>query len=168
MKKTVTVLFVVVGIFLAGCNQSEDEVFTDTKEIAETMFNQQDVETNTELEHFTLFIPSGFEVVEETTNNVTLEKGDQPYILFYNPLESTKSELNYQKAADSGAYILLEAFEDDERFGYLGVRSEDDVYVLEVGVGRVKITTRTKLKSIDDNTEQMMKMANSIAYRSHQ
>ncbi|MRH42816.1 hypothetical protein GH741_08975 [Aquibacillus halophilus] len=163
-------LFVISVILLftslAGCSlKSEEQVLEETQEVAINTFQQESVDTNTELENFSLYLPGGFEITEETMSNLILQRDDQTYILFYNALEDTTSELNYKAAESIDESTLLESFEDENRFGYIKVLStEEDSYELQIGVGGVKITTRTSKDQLVEDTEEMMKMANSIAY----
>ncbi|WP_226036385.1 hypothetical protein [Aquibacillus saliphilus] len=172
MIKSKASLYIITSIIvisvLTGCSLvSEEEALADAHEVAAKTFKQETIETNTDLEHFSLYLPAGFEVTDETQSNLILENDDQTYILFYNALEDTTSELNYQAAATGGNSTLLESFDDEDRFGYIKVLAiEEHNYELQVGVGGVKITTHTSKGKLKENSEEMMSMATSIAYTS--
>ncbi|MDL4839387.1 hypothetical protein [Aquibacillus rhizosphaerae] len=170
MKWNLSITLTILIILISGCSQSEEEALKEARTIAESTFNSNSVEVNQDLEHFSLYLPNNFEIIEETQSNLILEKSDQTYILFYNALEETTSELNYQAAESAGHFTLLESFENSDRFGYIGVVSseEEDTYELQIGVGGVKITTYTSVNDMEEDAEAMMQMANSIAYTSQE
>ncbi|WP_407272255.1 hypothetical protein [Radiobacillus sp. PE A8.2] len=164
------IIFAIIISILTGCSKSEEEVLEDVKGTAQTSFDDENIESNTDTETFSFYLPRGYEITEETKSNLLLNKGDQTIILFYNALESTTSNLNYQAAEAAGNYILLKSYEDDDRFGYVLVKAfeseEEESYELQIGVGGVKITTITTKGELVQDTEEMMQMANSIAYGS--
>ncbi|MFD1362294.1 hypothetical protein [Lentibacillus salinarum] len=152
---------------LLGCTApTEEEAIASTEKAAGETFHADDsLETNEALDAFSIYLPAGMEVVEEDASNVILEDGNQTYIVFYNNLESPLSELSYESAASKGdEALLLETFEDREKFGYIQVIPDDDEgdYELQTGIGGVKITTYSSISGLEDDSELMMKMARSI------
>ncbi|HLR62554.1 MAG TPA: hypothetical protein VK097_08945 [Lentibacillus sp.] len=152
---------------LVGCSmQSEEEAIKDTEKTAEeTFYAENAFKTNEQLDSFSMYVPAGMEVVEEDSSNVIIEEGDQTYIVFYNNLENPLSKLSYESAAaKSDQALLLESFKDREKFGYIRVLpdKEEDNYELQTGVGGVKVTTYTSKSELDNDAEDMMKMAHSI------
>ncbi|WP_077327584.1 hypothetical protein [Virgibacillus siamensis] len=151
---------------LSGCSlQSEEEAVQKAEKSAKRVFTSNKmVETNHKLEGFSLYLPERMEVKEASNSNVILEDGGQTYIVFYNSLEGATSKLGY-KAAEKDSALLLESFEDDEKFGYIRILShkQEDNYELQVGVGGVKITTYTSKGQLDSDSEDLMKVAKSIS-----
>ncbi|GGM26336.1 hypothetical protein GCM10011351_09980 [Paraliobacillus quinghaiensis] len=167
MKKIVGLLFALSSVsllFLSACAPTEEEALNLVEEAAKATFEADTIEPNQEVEGFSVYLPDDFEIVEETESNLLLESGDQMFILFYNALEASTSQLNYQTAEANDNYSLLQSFEDNERFGYVKVAETEEIYELQVGVGGVKITTQTTLETMEDDTIAMMQMATSIAY----
>ncbi|GAA5416386.1 hypothetical protein Pryu01_01420 [Paraliobacillus ryukyuensis] len=167
MNRVVTVisLFTIASLFvLIGCGPSQEEALSAVKENASTVFHEEPLQSNEQFDNFSIYIPDGYNVVDESKSNLILESGNQTYILFYNALESTTSQLNYQAAESNGNNELLEAFETEERFGYVRVTGLDKDYELQVGIGGVKITTQTTLSNMAEDVKEMMQMANSMAY----
>lgn len=157
-------LLIMLVSILAGCSPSEEEALASVEEIANASFEQEALDANQTFDNFSIYIPSGFEVTEESQSNLILEQGSQTYILFYNALENSTSKLNYQAAEANGNHQLLESFENEDRFGYVKVTKLEKDYELQVGIGGVKITTQSSLSNMEEDTEAMMQMANSIAY----
>ncbi|MFD1019084.1 hypothetical protein [Thalassobacillus hwangdonensis] len=168
MKKMVGAIMGLIALILSGCGMfmSEDDALKKTKEVSETAFSEEDVKSNTDALGFTLYLPDSMEISDESKSNLIIAEGDQTFILFYNSMEERTSKLNYESASKVEDNILLEAFEDDDRFGYVRILpiNEQDKYELQVGVGGVKITTYTEKSDLPDDAEKMMKIANSIAY----
>ncbi|WP_112181672.1 MULTISPECIES: hypothetical protein [Paraliobacillus] len=151
-------------LFLSACAPTEDEALELTESAARTVFEDNIIEPNNTLDNFSLYLPSDYEIIEESQSNLLLESDDQTFILFYNALEDTTSELNYQAAEANGNNALLQSFEDEERFAFVRVSEREDQYELQVGVGGVKVTTQTSIRQLEDDTIEMMQMATSIAY----
>ncbi|ALX48389.1 hypothetical protein AOX59_07055 [Lentibacillus amyloliquefaciens] len=150
--------------------QSEEEAIKNTKETAEeTFYAENSFESNRQLDAFSMYLPAGMDVVEEDSSNVIIEDGDQTYIVFYNNLENPLSELSYESAAaKSDQALLLESFKDQEKFGYIRVLPDkEDAYELQAGIGGVKVTTYTSKSELDNDAEDMIKIANSIV-KEHQ
>ncbi|CQR48171.1 hypothetical protein BN1058_02520 [Paraliobacillus sp. PM-2] len=162
--KVLTLVFVIALSILVGCSPSEEEALTSVENIAKKQFKSKSMETNQTYEHFSLYVPNGYEIAEVSQSNLILEKDGQTYILFYNALEDTTSKLNYQAAEANGKYQLLQSFKNDQRFGYVKVAELEKDYELQIGIGGVKVTTQTTLADIEEDTQEMMQMANSIAY----
>ncbi|WP_182201122.1 hypothetical protein [Paraliobacillus salinarum] len=164
--RVLNIMFVIALFLLVGCAPSEEEALTSVESIAKTEFEKKPQEANQKHENFNLYVPNDYKVTEVSKSNLILENGDQTFILFYNSLEETTSKLNFQAAEANGNYQLLQSFEDNERFGYVKVSKLEKNYELQIGIGGVKITTQTNLRNIEEDTEKMMKMANSLAYSS--
>ncbi|MFB1051842.1 hypothetical protein [Paraliobacillus sp. JSM ZJ581] len=164
--KILHIVFVIALFILVGCSPSEEEALTSVESIAKNEFEKKPLEANQTHENISLYVPNDFEVTEVSKSNLILENGNQTFIFFYNALEETTSKLNFQAAEANGNDQLLQSFEDNERFGYVKVAKLEKDYELQIGIGGVKVTTQTTLRNIEEDTEKMMKMANSIAYTS--
>lgn len=142
-----------------------EEVLSDAVEVAEKQFKDHSGEINTELAHFSIFLPEGFNVEEQSAHNLILTKEEQTYILFYNELESEASRLNYNAVSDENKNSKwLESFEDNERFGYIYITELEEQFEVQLGVGGVKVTTISSQERLLEDVNDMMEMANSLAY----
>ncbi|SER95134.1 hypothetical protein SAMN04487944_113120 [Gracilibacillus ureilyticus] len=160
-------LAVFIGISVWSVVPTE-QVIEDAVVIAEEQFHQEKETATHEVANFSLYLPDGYEIEEETSNNILLTRDSQTYILFYNSFEDETSQLNYEAAKDSANQLRLESFKDDNRFGYISITEQEDQSIqLQIGVGGVKITTISEMDHLLHDAEQMMKMANSIAYEDH-
>ncbi|SHF80221.1 hypothetical protein [Ornithinibacillus halophilus] len=163
-RKTIIViaaltLFIIV--FSVISYDTDDAVFQKTKEAAENAF-ETPVSVNYESEGFSFYLSDNATVEEVDANNVILTINEQLLLVFYNPFESSKSKLNYDKVQENDN-VLLESFEDDEKFGYVRILPEEDaMYELQVGIGGVKITTISNRSNLEKNASEAMTIANSI------
>ncbi|SDQ41909.1 hypothetical protein SAMN05216232_1526 [Virgibacillus subterraneus] len=166
--RKITILSLLFVVALTGCSlQTEEEAIKDAKESAKKIFDSDEkVETNHKLNSFSMYLPNSLEVEEKDANNVILKDGDQTFIVFYNNLEDPLSKLSYNSAAaKSDEALLLETFEDQNKFGYMRIipHDQEEDYELQIGVGGVKITTYTSREDLDNDSEELMKIAQSIA-----
>jgi hypothetical protein len=160
-------LVAVIGISIWSMEPTED-ILTEAIVVANEKFTENSVEVNSETDELSMYVPESFVVVEESPNNVILSREEQQYILFYNSFEPVTSKLNYEAASKDTDSLVLESFEENDRFGYIYITSEeanDKALLLQIGVGGVKITTISSKNEILYDVEQMMLMANSIAYK---
>lgn len=151
-------------VVLTGCNsKSEEQVIQEAKDIAEKTFSSPQTNTsNTALEHLSLYLPQHLEVEEVDENNIILSDAKQTYIVFYNQLEEPTSKFNYQIAENNDA-LLLESFQNAERFGYIQILTEDhEQYEIQIGVGGAKITTYTTKNKMVAHAKELMEIALSI------
>ncbi|WP_106496867.1 hypothetical protein [Lentibacillus sp. Marseille-P4043] len=165
IKQPIPIVFLLVIIIISGCStKSEEDAINDAKEAAQQAFRAEEIEIipNQQLNNFSLYVPDHLVIDEESKSNVILKDGDQTYIVFYNDLETLKSQLNFQSVQRDDA-LLNESFEDDDKFGYIHVLpDEGDGYEMQVGIGGVKITTYTSKDKMDSDALELMKMARSI------
>ncbi|WP_163539206.1 hypothetical protein [Gracilibacillus sp. YIM 98692] len=161
----ISLLLIFIIWVSAWSMQPTEEVLRESVQIAEQEFNQESKVTNTNLEHFNIYLPEEFTVAEQSVSNVLLEKDNQTFILFYNTLEDSTSRLNYEAAVSMDNHLALESFEDEDRFGYINIsNNQEDEIQLQVGIGGVKITTFTDWSDMKHDVSDMMKIANSLAY----
>jgi hypothetical protein len=167
MSKTTYSMIALLVLFIVAMStvsyQSEDKVIKNAGEAAQTVFNTEDIPVeNYQGEYFSFYLPEDMEAKEVDANNAVLQQGSQMFIVFYNPLETNKSDLNYN-AAQSKDAVLLQSFKDDEKFGYIRILPDKkDQYELQVGVGGVKVTTYTERSEIIEDAKGLMKIAISI------
>ncbi|MFC4022492.1 hypothetical protein ACFOUV_01510 [Oceanobacillus longus] len=166
MRNPIFILAGLIGliIVLNGCGlKSEEDALAGAKATAENIFhNESQIETNYELGNNTIYIPEYLEIESSDESNLILVNGDQTYILFRNPIETSQSELNFH-AANAENALLLDSFSNEDNFGYIRILpDEGEGYEMQIGVGGVKITTFTTKGKMDADAEELMKMAKSI------
>ncbi|MGN8645841.1 hypothetical protein ACTNEO_09225 [Gracilibacillus sp. HCP3S3_G5_1] len=170
MKMEKTGLFVVflLIVFLIGMSiwtsRPTEEVLSEAIEVAEHRFQADAKAQNHQVGNLSLYLPENFEIEEKTVNNVLLTKDEQTYILFYNVLESQKSNLNYEAAKEGNDHEWLVSFENQDRFGYISIIDVDEEFELQLGVGGVKVPTISSRDELVQDVTDMMDIANSITY----
>lgn len=146
--------------------ETEEETIQDTLKTAEKVFNSSEkIVANHTQGPFSMYLPKSLEITEQDESNVILKNDDQTYIVFYNSLEDPLSRLGYELAtAGNEDAILLETYEDKDKFGYIRLLPRDEAdYELQIGVGGVKITTYTSKDALKNDSANLMKIACSIA-----
>lgn len=167
MKNPIQLIIVVLilSAVLGACSmKSEEDAIADAEAIAEETFKGA-TEAEENFEHYgeSFYLPDKLEVDSKDKSNLVLTDGDQTYIIFYNKNEDALSELNFEAVQNSNA-LLLESFSDEEKFGYILVLpDEGEGYQLQIGIGGAKITTYTDKGKMNENAEELMKIAKSIA-----
>ncbi|MGP4041542.1 hypothetical protein ACTWP4_16800 [Gracilibacillus sp. D59] len=168
MEKTGLVVVSLLIVFLIGMSiwtiKPTEEVLSEAIDVAEQQFKQESKEQNKQVDNFSLYLPEGFEVEEQTVNNLILTKGEKKYIIFYNALESQTSRLNYEAAKETDDHEWLVPFEEKDRFGYINIVELEDQFEVQLGVGGVKVTTFSTKSELTEDVRDMMDIANSIAY----
>lgn len=165
MWKLVVLLLTAV-VVLAACGKPVEERAMDGIKVAEEVFHQKRKAHNEEIDGVNLYKPSEFKVDENSdAQNIVLNKGKQPFILFINPNEKKDSQLFYDLLqADEKVEVIAEKkFSEGATFGFAAViQNNDDTVELIANVGGAKITTQTKDKNIARDLESMMKIVHSI------
>ncbi|UOQ46115.1 hypothetical protein MUN89_09465 [Halobacillus salinarum] len=170
MNKFTKVGIMLLGVLflLNGCGlfKSEEDMLKDTNEKVKKAFFAEPLHRNKDTDHLSMYLPKDMTVSETEKNNIVLTKGNnQTIIIFYNSMEDKSSQLNYQAAKKKQDRLLLNTYDKDDRFGYLLVTiAKDDQYEIQVGVGGAKLTTMTKKGDMEEDAEEMMKIAQSIQY----
>lgn len=150
---------------LVGCSGTKDEAISQAKQVAGSMFNEPAQKPTETTNGFSYYLPEGFKVKDEFENNVILSKGSQEYILFVNPHESLKSDVNFNEIKGAKEEKGIDTFKDKDRFGYISISpGEDKKYELIVGIGGVKTTTMSTTSDMVENAKNMMMIANSVEY----
>ncbi|WP_409270950.1 hypothetical protein V1499_16445 [Neobacillus sp. SCS-31] len=157
--------FLLLSAFLlTACGKaSYKEESGKAEEAAKTTFNEKRKKPNNKTEGIDFYLPFGFEIKDESPNNIILKNGSKTYILFYNSNEDINSKVVYN--ASVAQYEKLETnkqFNGKDKLGFLLVeRLDSDMNILTAGVGGVKITTETKTGNLAEDATAMMKIANS-------
>lgn len=158
-------LFVIILILLSGCSASFEEKSDEAFAAVKTSFEESPAETNKSNEDIQYYLPFGFEIKEETPNNIILKNGSKTYILFYNLQEDAVSEVVLNATLQQKEYEVMEELQGQEKFGYFLVKNTSkQSNEVTVGVGGVKITSEVKTKALKSEAEIMMKIVNSVQY----
>ncbi|WP_019154892.1 hypothetical protein [Robertmurraya massiliosenegalensis] len=158
-------LFVMVTIWLTGCSASFEEEQADATGAVEEAFKEAPKESNHENEDIQYYLPFGFEVEEETANNIILKNGAKTYILFYNLQEDMNSEVVLNATLQQKEFDVDQRLTEGDKLGYFLIEktSEKDNEVI-VGIGGVKLTSEVKTKNLSSEAETMMRIANSVQF----
>ena len=155
-------LLLTVGL-LTGCASVED-VSKETVTSVETAFKAQPEKTNSENGEVSFYLPSTMKIEKKDENNVILQKGNQTFILFVNPIEERSSDVEYKSIA-AEKFAVDETYTDNERYGYVkAFEIEDKLYLVTVGIGGIKMTTEVKLAEMSESASEMMKIVSSVQY----
>lgn len=149
---------------LSGCFQSEEKALEQTKEAVKEAFSLEPQEVNQKIDQISLHLPEDMEIKGSSANNVYLEKDGVDYLIFYNQYETEQSKNLYEGLKLREDALLLESFEDDNRFAYVGVfPNNEETYELQVGIGSVKkVSTITELDELEQKAYDLMKLLLTI------
>ncbi|WP_017756156.1 hypothetical protein [Calidifontibacillus oryziterrae] len=151
---------------LMGCGVTKEEAINESIEVAEDTFNEAKPAYNETIYGIRFSLPEDFKIISESESNIILAKGRQEFILFVNPQEALDSEAAFQALEKAKGEKIIESFKRGERFGYFSAAPlEDNEYELIVGIGGVKLTTKTKISDMVEHTKAMMEIANSVEYK---
>lgn len=157
-------LLMATVLLLSACsaNVKEEQKLTNDKVVA--VFNAAPKKANKKNKDIEFYLPFGYEINEETTNNLMLKNGAKTYILFYNQQEGTNSEIVYNATISTEQkFQYNKTFKKDDQFGYLLIKEFDNnLQEVTVGIGGVKVTTKAKVKSMKTDAEIMMQIAKSV------
>lgn len=157
-------LLIITVLLISGCSTDIKEEYQATNNTVAKTFKTTPKKTNNENKDIRFYLPFGFEIKEQSPNNILLKNGAKTYILFYNPQEDQESQVVYKAAINNeGKFQFAENYKQDNRFGYLLINDiEKNLHVVTIGIGGVKITTETKTKSMDTEAKMMMEIVNSV------
>ncbi|MFP7299465.1 hypothetical protein [Neobacillus niacini] len=152
-------------IFLAACGKSNFE--TESKETIKAVkeaLNEKAKETNKKSEDINFYLPFGYEIEEESPNNILLKNGSKQYILFNNPQENKVSDVVYESTvAQNKDLEINEQFKNSNQFGYLIIKKrEEDMNEMTIGIGGTKITTLIKTSSMKNEAAVMTQIVKSV------
>jgi len=158
------ILFLIfAALLLSACSASLKDEQNTALEKARELFKGESKQPNNKKKNIEFYLPFGYEVKEETPNNLILKNGSKTYILFYNQHEDRSSKVVYDATLKQGEYEVNETFSENGQLGYILINNIDkDLNELVVGVGGVKITTETKTKSLTSEAEAMIEIAKSV------
>ncbi|MCS0671133.1 hypothetical protein [Cytobacillus firmus] len=161
---TAALLLFISFILLSACSASLEEEQTAAKNAAEEAFNLSPEKTNHEFEDIEYYLPFGYEVEEESPNNIILKNGSKRYILFYNQHEGPDSKVVYDATLkQKDEYEVKETFTKDGHNGFLLInRGKKDEHELVVGIGGVKLSTQAATRNLSSEAAAMMEIANSV------
>ncbi|QVY60722.1 hypothetical protein [Cytobacillus gottheilii] len=153
-------------LFISGCSASLNEEESTITEAVKDAFQTSPENTNNENEDIAFYLPQGYEIEEETDNNVILNNGNKTYILFYNQNEASDSKVVYDSTINQGDYEVNETFEKEDGFGFLLIKeAEEKLNEMTVGIGGVKLTTQVKTSELSETASSMMEIAQSVAVK---
>lgn len=151
---------------LTGCGKTVEEQIDSGVASAQTVFEENPQEPNTNLEGIELYVPSGFKAENsEDPNNFIVTKGQDSYILFVNQNETEDSKLHYQLLKDDKTKHIIkeETVEFDGAFGFTAVIEHDEEqFELVVSCGGIKMSTISVDKNIDEKLVDMMTIVRSV------
>ncbi|MEH7226393.1 hypothetical protein V7112_21485 [Bacillus sp. JJ1566] len=155
-------LLMIVGL-LSGCSSVEDES-KETVTSVETAFNAQPEKANSENGEVSFYLPSTMKIEKKDKNNVILQKDNQTFILFINPIEERTSDVLYKEIV-AKEFAVDKTYTGNERYGYVkAFETKDKLYLVTVGIGGIKMTTEVKLGDMSENASEMMKIVSSVQY----
>ena len=159
-------LLLVSIILLSACSASFKEEQIKANAAVKEAFYSSPKTTNKENKEIEYYLPFGYEVEEETSNNVLLKNGSKSYILFYNQHEDLASKVVYEATIAQKEYDVNETFEEEDKMGFLLINQVDEnLNELIVGIGGVKLTSQSKTKNIASDAAVMMEIAHSVKLR---
>lgn len=152
-------------ILLSACGKSNFE--TESKETIEAVkeaLNDKAKETNKKSEDINFYLPFGYEIEDESPNNILLKNGSKQYILFNNPQENKVSDVVYKSTvAQNKDLEINEQFKKSNQFGYLIIKNlEEDMNEMTIGIGGTKITTLIKTSSLKNEAAVMTQIVKSV------
>jgi hypothetical protein len=152
-------------ILLSACGKSNFE--TESKETIEAVkeaLNVKAKETNKKSEDINFYLPFGYEIEDESPNNILLKNGSKQYILFNNPQENKVSDVVYKSTvAQNKDLEINEQFKKSNQFGYLIIKNlEEDMNEMTIGIGGTKITTLIKTSSLKNEAAVMTQIIKSV------
>jgi len=149
---------------LSGCFQTEEKALEETKKAVKEALALEPQEVNQKIDQISLHLTEDMEIKGSSANNVYLEKDGVDYLIFYNQYETEQSKNLYEGLKLREDALLLEAFEEDNLFAYVGVfPNGEEIYELQVGVGSVKkISTITELDELEQKAYDLMKLLLTI------
>ncbi|HEY4553642.1 MAG TPA: hypothetical protein VIG80_10635 [Bacillaceae bacterium] len=158
-----SMVIVLLAMTIAACGSSIEKEKTKAETNAKEAFQATPQKSNEEYGAIQFYVPSGLTVKDKSPNNIIMEKGSHPYILFYNPNETANSEALYNLVKNNANEVVADqTFKADDRFGYLVIfEAGDGLYEITAGIGGVKATTESTVKTVAEDAELLMQIASS-------
>jgi hypothetical protein len=164
-------VLLLLSIFLLfGCQASFDDQKEESIKAVQKQMIEKPNETNKEAQDIEFYLPFGYEIDEESPNNVILKNGSKTYILFYNQFENQQSDVVYKSTLNQHEkFEIDQKWEEKENFGfYLVAKLDNDLNELTVGIGGVKLTSEVKTSSLATEAAQMMEIVHSVSVKSEE
>ncbi|MGZ4161344.1 MAG: hypothetical protein ACXVNF_11205 [Neobacillus sp.] len=161
------IIFMISILLLSACgNSSLKEESKATAKTVKAALNEKAKKPNKKSGKIHYYLPFGYEVKDETQNNIILKNGSKTYILFQNPQENATSDVVYKASVAQYKKIdTNEKFTKNNKLGFLIIKHlNDDINELTVGIGGAKITTQAKTSSLKTEAKDMMEIVNSVTY----
>lgn len=164
------VLFLLSIFLLVGCQASFNDQAEDAIKAVQKQLKEKPKETNKEAEDISFYLPFGFEIDEESPNNIILKNGSKTYILFYNQHENQQSDVVYKSTLNQHEkFEIDEKWQINDNLGFFLVEElEKDMNELIVGIGGVKLTSEVKTSSLATEAAQMMEIVNSVSIKNEE
>jgi hypothetical protein len=156
---------ILLSLFLlAGCSASLEEQGEEAIKVVQEELKTKPKETNKSFEDIKYYLPFGFEIENESSNNLILKNGSKRYILFYNQHENTTSDVVYKSTLNQHEnFDVDQVWKEKDSFVYLLVENlEDDLNELIVGIGGVKLTSEVKTSSLATEAAQMFEIVKAV------
>ena len=169
LLKTMTI-FILSLLLLSACsdNASIKEESKAAIKTAKATFTEKEKKPNKKSGKIHFFLPAGYVIKSESANNIILRNGSDTYILFFNPKESTTSDVVYKATVDQHKELYTnEKFAStDNKLGFITIDQlkDDGLNELTIGVGGAKITTQSETSDLVQNTKTMMQIVNSVKF----
>ncbi|MGG3560327.1 hypothetical protein ABES03_01580 [Neobacillus rhizosphaerae] len=167
--KTITI-FILSLLLLSACSDNaslKDESKSAIK-TAKATFTEKEKKPSKKSGKIHFFLPAGYVIKSKSANNIILRSGSDTYILFYNPQESTTSDVVYKATVDQYKELYSnEKFTSSEnKLGFITIKhlKDDGLNELTIGVGGAKITTQSETSDLVENTKTMMQIVNSVKF----
>ena len=166
MKFFNAILILILSILLlSACGKSNYK--TESKETVGAVkeaLNEKAKDPNKKSGDINFYLPFGYEIKDESANNIILKNGSKQYILFNNPQESKMSDVVYKSTvAQNKELAVNEQFKKSGQFGYLVIKKlDEDMNEMTIGIGGTKITALIKTSSMKNEAEVMTQMVKSV------
>ncbi|WML40875.1 hypothetical protein RCG19_04085 [Neobacillus sp. OS1-2] len=162
------IIFMLSILLLSACNNAsfKDESKATIKTVKKT-FTEKVNKPNKRSGKIHFYLPSGYSIKDQSSNNIILQKGSDTYILFVNPQEDSSSKVVYQSTIEQ--YKKLDMNETltnkENKFGFLTIKQlKDGLNEVTIGVGGAKITTQINTSDMNEDSKTMMQIVNSVEY----
>lgn len=166
MKFFNAILIVILSILLlSACGKSNFEAESkETIGAVKEALNEKAKKANKKSGDINFYLPFGYEIEDESANNIILKNGSKQYILFNNPQENKVSDVVYKSTVAQIKDIYInEQFKKSDQFGYLIIKKlDEDMNEMTIGIGGTKITTLIKTSSMENEAAVMTQMVKSV------
>ena len=153
-----------VMLLLVGCSVTEEEALELGRESYIASIEEEAEQATVELDDVQIFLPRGFEVIEEQEYNILLQQGDQLFVLFHQPSEPATSTIRLREDMESaGTAIIYEVRETDEMVSYLLVEEgeKEGLLLVKTSVGGAKISTLSTYQRLENDINAMTQIVHS-------